>query len=64
MYVCLCNALTDRDLRRVADKGHCDIDSAYAALDAEINCGRCVETAREIIERQALNMQTPTVAAE
>lgn len=64
MYVCLCNALTDRDLRRVADKGHCDIDSAYRALDAEINCGHCMETARGIIERQALNTPTATVAAE
>ncbi len=53
MYVCLCNGLTDRDIRRACDQGHSTVASAYCSLGAEVNCGRCVPMARELINRQA-----------
>lgn len=53
MYVCMCNGLTDRDIRRASDQGHCTVASAYCSLGAEVNCGRCVPMARELINKQA-----------
>jgi bacterioferritin-associated ferredoxin len=45
MYICLCNALTDRKLRQAA----ATIDSErpadlYAACGCRAQCGRCVQT--------------------
>ena len=65
MYVCLCNGLTDRDIRRAADQGHCSVKHAYRALDAEVNCGRCVQMAHELIgDQRALCDTVPAMAAE
>jgi bacterioferritin-associated ferredoxin len=65
MYVCLCNGLTDRDIRRAGDQGHCTVAAAYCSLGAEVNCGRCVPMARNLITRQAaLNAQVSADAAE
>ena len=53
MYVCLCNGLTDSDIRRASDQGHRTVASAYCSLGAEVCCGRCVPMARELIVKQA-----------
>ena len=65
MYVCLCNGLSDRDIRRAADQGHCSVKGAYRSLDAEVNCGRCVPMAHEMIaEQRRLCDMVPAEAAE
>ena len=65
MYVCLCNGLSDRDIRRAAEQGHCSVKGAYAALDAEVNCGRCVPFAHEMITEQRSRCNAvPAEAAE
>ncbi len=65
MYVCLCNGLSDRDIRRAADQGHCNVKGAYRALEAEVNCGRCVPMAQEMIsEHRRLCAMGPAEAAE
>jgi bacterioferritin-associated ferredoxin len=65
MYVCLCNGLTDRDIRRAADQGYCTVKGAYRALDAEINCGRCVKMAGDLIDQQqAVTAKVPQIGAE
>jgi bacterioferritin-associated ferredoxin len=65
MYVCLCNGLTDRDIRRAGDQGHCTVAAAYCSLGAEVNCGRCVPMARSLINKQAeLNAHGSAEAAE
>ena len=65
MYVCLCNGLSDRDIRRAADQGHCSVKSAYGALEAKVNCGRCVPMAHDLIcEQRRLCDTAPAEAAE
>ena len=49
MFVCLCNAISDTDLRQAARNGAKDVDSAYRCFGAEIKCGRCRETADQIL---------------
>lgn len=48
MYVCICNALKERDVRRVA--AACVTPGAvYRALGCAARCGRCVPTVRGIL---------------
>ena len=50
MIVCVCNALTERDVReaaRVAGKS-CP-KAAYAQLGCRVKCGQCLPFAKEIL---------------
>lgn len=51
MYVCLCNAITDSDLKQVADTSAQTVDEAYACLGAKVQCGRCRQTAQGILDQ-------------
>jgi len=43
MYVCLCNALTDRKLKQaMADSGSATPSEVYAACGCRAQCGNCV----------------------
>ena len=43
MYICLCNAITDRDVRAHTAAGEgCSVAMVYRALGCEPQCGKCV----------------------
>ena len=49
MYVCICNAIRDCELRRAARLCPGDAESVYAALGKRPNCGQCLEEAEGIL---------------
>jgi len=49
MYVCLCNGLTDRDLRRAAAAGDGSVAQLYQSLGCAPRCGKCVPVVREML---------------
>ena len=49
MYVCLCNALTDRDVRAQCDNRGCSVSMVYRGLGCEPQCGKCVPFVRQIV---------------
>ena len=49
MYVCVCNAITDSQIREAAETGVRDLWDLQAALGVASNCGSCKETASEIL---------------
>lgn len=51
MYVCNCNGLTTRDVRKAIEKRPQDELCVYRYYDCEPQCGRCVPEVREMIER-------------
>jgi bacterioferritin-associated ferredoxin len=51
MYVCLCNAITDRDLRRQIGGGECSVAAVYRALGCTPRCGKCVPFVRQMLHR-------------
>jgi bacterioferritin-associated ferredoxin len=56
MYVCLCNALTDRDLRPHTASGSCSVAMVYQACGCRPQCGKCVPFVREMLrEGEATN---------
>lgn len=50
MYVCICNALTDKELSEVAYQGARTVDDAFRMLGTEVCCGQCRCMAEDVIE--------------
>ncbi len=49
MYVCLCNALTDRDVRPHAAAGDVSVSMVYQACGCRPQCGKCVPYVRQML---------------
>ena len=49
MYVCLCNALTDRDLRPHTAGGAASVSMVYRACGCQPQCGKCVPFIRQML---------------
>ena len=52
MIVCVCNRLTESEVRAAARTGASTPDAAYARLGCELPCGCCVYYAQEIIDEE------------
>jgi bacterioferritin-associated ferredoxin len=50
MIVCICNALNCRRFKDAAASGARDVPSAFKACEAKPRCGRCFETAEQVIK--------------
>ena len=50
MYVCICHAVTDRDIRQAVDNGAASVEVVCDRLNVSSNCGRCLERAREVFD--------------
>ena len=50
MIVCVCNRITESELREAAGKGARTPEAAYARFDCEVQCGCCLDYAQEIID--------------
>jgi len=49
MYVCLCQGVTDREIREAADSGVNSMRQLGKELGVGRQCGRCACSAREIL---------------
>ena len=49
MYVCICNAITDKQIRKAARAGARDLWALQAELGVATGCGSCKEAASEIL---------------
>ena len=49
MYVCICNAITDKQIREAAESGVQDLWALQSELGVASGCGSCKETASEIL---------------
>ena len=53
MYVCVCNAITDKQIRAAAEAGTTELWRLQAELGVATNCGSCSEVASEILAEYA-----------
>jgi len=53
MFVCICNQVTDKQIRQAAEEGLCSFDSLSAELNVGTCCGKCRTCARKVL-REAL----------
>jgi bacterioferritin-associated ferredoxin len=52
MIVCVCNRITESELRESARKGARTPEAAYAQFDCEAQCGCCLDYAQDIIDEE------------
>ena len=52
MYICLCNSLKEKEMRKAVDDGACCISQLYKALGCKPECGKCVGYVRENLLNQ------------
>lgn len=50
MYICICNAVTDRDIRQAVEKGACSLQCLQEKLAVSTCCGQCAENAEACLE--------------
>ena len=53
MYVCICNAVTDRSIREAASAGVRSFSELRARTGCGDCCGSCEDLAREILDAAA-----------
>ncbi len=58
MYVCICNAITDKQIRQAARFGARNLWDLQKELGVATQCGSCKEAASDILR------ETRTLAAE
>jgi len=51
MYVCICNGVTDHQIRQAADAGCGSVAEMTMRTGAGGNCGSCLETVAELLEK-------------
>jgi bacterioferritin-associated ferredoxin len=49
MYVCVCNSVTDRQLREAVEKGHDTLPKLRNELGVATSCGKCASCARQLL---------------
>lgn len=52
MYVCICNAVTDRQIREARDNGARSVADLSRELKLGTCCGRCKDCARAILREE------------
>ena len=57
MYVCICNALTSEDVRKLKNIGVCDPNSVYKKLGCAMQCGKCLQSIDEILREKSVSVK-------
>jgi|GEM_PF-2209656 len=54
MYICICNAITDKEVEAAVQDGARTLGDLQASLGVATCCGSCAETAMEYLPQPAL----------
>ena len=63
MYVCVCNAIRECELRHAARRMGGDAEDLYAALGKAPQCGTCLEEADELVAEERACTRRPQLVA-
>lgn len=58
MYICICNAIRECDLRTAARCCQGDADAVYASLGKTPQCAQCLDEAAEILIEERFAAET------
>ena len=61
MYVCVCKAVTDRQIRRAAARGVDNLLELRESLGVASGCGSCAASAQEILDEANARHAEPAV---
>jgi len=62
LYICICNAITERQVRDCARSGANSVDQLASELGVGAGCGRCLECAHDLL-REVLSPQPASLLA-
>lgn len=58
MYICLCNGITDRQIREAVCDGAHSLGELRGCLGVASHCGRCADYAEQVL-RETLSADDP-----
>jgi bacterioferritin-associated ferredoxin len=61
MYVCICQSVTDKQIRRAAARGVDNLYELRESLGVASGCGSCASTAQEILDESQARHAEPTL---
>ncbi len=59
MYICICNAVTDKDIRKAAKAGLTSLSALQEEMGVAINCGSCADDAAAILRESRSSAESP-----
>ena len=64
MYICVCNAIKECELRAAARRVAGDVDAVYESLGKQPQCGQCLDEAAHVLieERQVARKHLRLIA--
>lgn len=63
MIVCICNRITEGELRKAARAGAPTVEKAYACLGCEVQCGCCLDFAQDVLDEERAELLKVDAAA-
>ena len=63
MYICLCNGVTENQIRDAVSEGAVTLHDLRHTLGVASCCGRCAECAQQVIEETAVAGFAPALQA-
>lgn len=63
MYVCVCKAVTDRQIRQAVELGARSLADLKESLGVATGCGKCAPCAREVLRAALEEHKTSTANA-
>ncbi|MGD8475903.1 MAG: bacterioferritin-associated ferredoxin [Burkholderiales bacterium] len=54
MYICLCNGVTENQIRNAVSEGAATLHDLRSTLGVASCCGRCAECAQQVIEETCM----------
>ena len=49
MFVCICNQVSDKQIRRAVEEGVCSFESLSSELNVGTCCGKCKPCAKKVL---------------
>ena len=62
MYICVCNALTDKQVESAITSGCRRPNDIYSQCGTKPQCGRCAERMLELLEAKDIQPEAPAHA--
>lgn len=62
MYVCICNAVSEKDVHRCVAAGACSTRQVKKACGWQPGCGSCTARLAEVIDRARVEVPVAAVA--
>ena len=61
MYICICKAVTEKQIRRAAAQGIDNLYELRESLGVSSGCGSCADMAREILREHQFRTSQPSL---